>query len=450
MFKQLRTRFIILTMTSVLAVLLIIMTAINLLNYRNVLRDSDRILSVLADNQGKFPAFSDGQMHPEKPEKKDLINNDASGGDSAADDGGKGISDPQQDPFRKKNSFYHMRGITEETPFESRYFSVTLDADGTVTESDTQNIAAVDEDTAKSYAEEIFKKSHSRGFSGNYRWLRRYDEDTGTTKIIFLDCTRSLSNVHSFLITTVLVSLVGFSAVMLLVILFSRRIVRPIQESYDKQKQFITDAGHELKTPLTVINADLSVLEMDVGESEWIDDARHQTERLTKLTNDLVYLSRMDEAQRQVEMIDFPLSDVVSEVSQSFRSRAIVESKEFSAGITPMLTYHGDEKAIRQLISILLDNALKYSPAGGRISLSLAQQAKGILLEVRNTASEPIDPESVSHLFDRFYRTDQSRNSETGGFGLGLAIAKAIVTAHRGKITAASDDGRSLVISAML
>ena len=158
----------------------------------------------------------------------------------------------------------------------------------------------------------------------------------------------------------------------------------------------------------------------------------------------------MDEAQRQVEMIDFPLSDVVTEVSQSFRSRAIVEEKEFTGRITPMLTCHGDEKAIRQLVSILLDNALKYSPAGGTISLTLAPQAKGILLEVRNTTSEIIDPESVSHLFDRFYRTDQSRNSETGGFGLGLAIAKAVVTAHRGKITAASDDGRSLTISALL
>ncbi|MBQ2626863.1 MAG: GHKL domain-containing protein, partial [Eubacterium sp.] len=172
--------------------------------------------------------------------------------------------------------------------------------------------------------------------------------------------------------------------------------------------------------------------------------------RLTKLTNDLVYLSRMDEVQRQVEMIDFPLSDVVTEISQSFRSRAIVEEKEYTGNITPMLTYHGDEKAIRQLVSILLDNALKYSPAGGKISLSLAPQGKGILLEVRNTTSERIVPESVDHLFDRFYRTDQSRNSETGGFGLGLAIAKAVVTAHRGKITAASDDGRSLTISALL
>ncbi|MBQ9321368.1 MAG: HAMP domain-containing histidine kinase [Eubacterium sp.] len=452
MFKQLRTRFILLTMASVLAVLLIIMTAINLLNYRNVLRDSDRILSILAENQGIFPGMrdsidnsinnspdnstDDGQQRPQKPDDTDSFDNNAPSGG--------------QKSFRKNDNFNHMRGITEETPFESRYFSVTLDTDGNVTKSDTRNIAAVDEDTAEAYAAEIFGNSRTKGFTGNYRWLQQTDEESGTTTVFFLDCTRSLSNVHSFLITTILVSLVGFASVMFLVILFSRRIVRPIQESYDKQKQFITDAGHELKTPLTVINADLSVLEMDVGESEWIDDARLQTERLTKLTNDLVYLSRMDEVQRQVEMIDFPLSDVVTEISQSFRSRAIVEEKEYTGNITPMLTYHGDEKAIRQLVSILLDNALKYSPAGGKISLSLAPQGKGILLEVRNTTSERIEPESVDHLFDRFYRTDQSRNSETGGFGLGLAIAKAVVTAHRGKITAASDDGRSLTISALL
>ena len=457
MFKQLRARFIVMTMISVLGVLVIIMTAINLLNYRKIIQDSDKILSVLAENKGRFPDGGDEGIPPEFPDGLRVEGRAASESEGTSDAGSESSQDKtgntqkwMKDRGKRDSGFFRQRGMSEETPFESRYFCVSFDESGSVTSTDTQNIAAVDDDQAVEYAKTALKKSskaRAKGMVGQYRFLRVSEGET--TSIIFLDCSRSLANVHSFLLATILVSLVGLAAVMLLVILFSGRIMHPIQESYEKQKRFITDAGHELKTPLTVINADLSVLEMDVGESEWIDDARLQTERLTKLTNDLVYLSKMDEAQRRVEMIDFPLSDVVSEVSQSFRSRAIVEGKTFESIIAPMISYRGDEKAIRELVSILLDNALKYSPAGGLIRISLALRGKAIELQVRNTAEE-ISQESISHLFDRFYRTDQSRSSETGGFGLGLAIARAVVSAHKGKITASSDDGRSLCITVLL
>jgi two-component system sensor histidine kinase CiaH len=267
--------------------------------------------------------------------------------------------------------------------------------------------------------------------------------------VIFLECNRSLSNARSFFLISLLVSLIGFAAVLLLVVLLSRRAIRPIQESYEKQKRFITDAGHELKTPLTVIDADISVLEMDVGKSEWIDDVRAQTKRLTKLTNDLVYLSKMDEENRSQSHIDFPLSDIAAEEAQSFRSRALMEKKSFESRIAPMINYNGDERAIRQLISILLDNALKYSDEGGSIRIALARRGKNISLSVYNTTRE-IQSDDLSHLFDRFYRTDRSRNSETGGYGLGLSIAQAVVSAHRGKISAKSSDGHSLTVTALL
>ena len=188
---------------------------------------------------------------------------------------------------------------------------------------------------------------------------------------------------------------------------------------------------------------------MDVGVNEWLEDIRTQTARLTDLTQNLVALSRMEEDGASFQMIDFPVSDVVSEAAQSFQAPARVQDKAFQLRIQPMLTLRGDEKAIRQLVGILLDNALKYTPEGGSISLSLDRQGKGIRLNVTNTA-ESVDEKNLEHLFDRFYRADASRNSKTGGYGIGLSIAQAIVTAHRGKISAATKDGQSLSITATL
>ena len=209
-------------------------------------------------------------------------------------------------------------------------------------------------------------------------------------------------------------------------------------ESYEKQKRFITDAGHEIKTPLTIIGADADLLEMEFGESEWLTDLRRQTNRLTNLTNDLIYLSRMDEEKPRLQMIEFPLSDMMEEITQSFQSLIKSQNKQLTAEISPLISFTGDEKAIRQLLSILLDNAIKYSPEEGTICVKLEKENHAVKLLVSNTTVQPIESGSLKHLFDRFYRLDGSRSSSTGGYGLGLAIAHSIVTAHRGKIWAES------------
>ncbi|MGI6117322.1 MAG: sensor histidine kinase [Bilifractor sp.] len=436
MLKKLRLRFILSAMISFLAVLLIIIGVINILDYRNVIRQADRTLQMLAENDGNFPDNAPGT-------KKD-------GTDDKTSTTAKTSSSTQEKDSGPKggNLGFGVPSMTADTPFEYRYFVVKYDSDGELSSIDVSNIAAIDDSEAEEYADEIMNSSDTHGFLSYFRYLK-YSGSDGTM-VLFLDCNRSLSSFHSFLLISIIVSVIGFVAAMLLVILLSRRFTRPMEESYAKQKRFITDAGHELKTPLTIIDADMTVLEMDIGKNEWVDDVRQQTKRLAKLTNDMVYLSKMDEENRQSEKIDFPLSDLVQEESQSFRSRAMVENKTFESEIDPMINYKGDEKAIRQLVSILLDNALKYSDEGGRIRVTLRQKGKGALLSVFNTTKDPMNPDDLSHLFDRFYRTDQSRSSETGGYGLGLSIAKAVVASHRGKITASSSDGRSLEISVLL
>lgn len=181
----------------------------------------------------------------------------------------------------------------------------------------------------------------------------------------------------------------------------------------------------------------------------WLADIQEQTKHLTSLTNNLITLSRMEEERTRLQMIDFPFSDVVEETVQSFQALARTQNKTFKTSIQPMISLHGDEKSLTQLVSILLDNAMKYSTPEGEISLRLEKAGNNVKLSVYNTA-DSIGREQLPHLFDRFYRTDKSRSSRTGGYGLGLSIAAAVVNTHKGKITATTQDEHSLLITVTL
>ena len=407
MIRKLRIKLIAASLLSLLLVLSIIFGVVTILNYRKMVSDADSILSILMENDGSFPMNDHIQNNPFE--------------------------------FRKEG-----RRFSPELPYETRYFSAFLTQDGTVVSVNTGKIAAVDTSDAIEYAQKVASAGKTKGFVDDYRYVVYTIDDE--IHVIFLDYGREMNAFRTFLFTSICVSVVGLLAVMLLLFLLSARIVKPFSENYEKQKRFITDAGHELKTPLTIIDADSEVLEMDLGENEWLEDIRHQTKRLAELTNDLIFLSRMDE-QPQTEKIDFPISDLVEETVESFQALAKKHNRMLNCHIEPMISMCGDEKAMRQLITILLDNAVKYSDEGGRIDLTLEKQKNTIRLSVYNTA-ESISKENLSHLFDRFYRTDQSRNSQTGGYGLGLSIASAIVSAHKGKIWADTQDEKSLVISA--
>lgn len=336
--------------------------------------------------------------------------------------------------------------MSPELPYETRYFTVFLNNNGSVSMVNTGKIAAVDTQTAIEYAQIVVDKGKTKGFINDYRYIV-YNVNA-ETHIIFLDCGRSLDNFRSYVFIGIAVSFVGLLSVTLLMIFLSSRIVKPFLENYEKQKRFITDAGHELKTPLTIIDADTELLEMDYGENEWLKDIQAQTKRLSELTNSLILLSRMEEEQVQTQMIDFPLSDIAEETAETFKSLAKTQNKTLKIDIQPMISMCGDEKAIRQLMTILLDNAVKYSQTGGDISVLLESEKNSIKLCVYNT-TDYMSKEYLGHLFDRFYRTDQSRNSQTGGYGLGLSIALAIVQAHKGKITATTKDEKSLQITAV-
>ena len=407
--KTLRRKFIAATMLSLAAVLLVILGGVNLMSYQKVISDADAILELLCANSGTFPEFPTGKRPAQ----------------AAA-----------QPPISADKPGFGDRGLSPETPYESRYFSVVLDETGQVVYTDTVQIAAIDDDTAASYAQAVWQSGRTSGFWEDYRYACR--SEANGWRIIFLDCGRTLSGFRTTLLASVMLALVGLGAVLVLLLILSGRIIRPVAESYEKQKRFITDAGHELKTPLTIISADTDLAEMECGENEWLEDIRRQAQRLTGLTEDLICLSRMEEAQPRLQFLEFPISDVVEEMAQSFLAPARSQDKKLEIEVKPMISCNGDEKAVRQLVSILMDNALKYAPPGGHLTLRLERQGRTVVLTVSNTTIYPVDKESLEHLFDRFYRADQSRNTQTGGYGLGLSIAKSIVSAHRGKIRAES------------
>lgn len=410
MIQKLRVKFITASMLSLALVLLVILGGVNAMSYQKVVRDADRILALLSENRGVFPQ----QTPPD-------------------DRGGK----PGPIPVLG-------HGISPETPFESRFFSVLLNEKGQVLQSDTGQIAAVDDQSAGEMAQAVWSSGNASGFQGDYRYIRAAEAEG--TRFIFVDCGRSLSNFRTTLIASVLVALAGLLAVFLLLLILSKRIVRPVAESYEKQRRFITDAGHELKTPLTIIGADLDLVEPELEGNEWLQDIRCQVRRLTGLTQDLIYLSRMEEETPPVQPIEFPISDLTEEMAQSFQGLAKAQGKRLTLSIQPLLSYTGDEKAIRKLLSILLDNALKYTAEAGEAEVSLKKEGRTICFSVSNTISRPMERETLEHLFDRFYRADQSRSSRTGGYGLGLSIAKSVVAAHRGKIRAECLGGGRLSI----
>ena len=438
MIKGLRWRFVAAAMLSMLVVLAVIVGGMNIISYRAVVTDADAVLALLAENGGRFRPRED-IAPPGPPEDDDKGPFQRFDGD---EDGPPEWLDDDDRIFGRGG-----RLASAELEFETRFFTVRLDDEGEAEDVNTDMISAVDETEAVTYAQRAAARRGDAGFIDQYRYLAA--EEDGDTLCIFLDCQLTLSSFRAFRRASLIVSAAGLLCVFLLILLLSARITRPAVESYEKQRRFITDASHELKTPLAIIEADADVLEMDVGESEWLSDIRAQVARLSELTKSLVTLSRMEEDKSQFSMIDFPLSDVVSEAAASFQAPALTQNKRFDVEIQDNIMYRGDEKAIRQLVGILLDNALKYSPEGGRVSLSLTRQPHGARLVVYNTA-ENVDPASLDRLFDRFYRADQSRSSETKGYGIGLSIARAIAMAHKGKIAATSADGKSMTMTVTL
>ncbi|WP_051538075.1 sensor histidine kinase [Butyrivibrio proteoclasticus] len=414
MVNKLRKKFILTSMLALLVILLVMIGVINLANLHHMISDADNLLTMLSDNDGNFPGMIDfnGGPDPNVPPDKNQ----------------------QSNPFQL-DRLYNIRSA--EMPFQSRYFWVKYNPLSNTTIVNIEHTATVTEETALSYADEVLATSKKdRGFYHNYRY-RINGWDNGTALVIFTDMSTPILNALTLLLQTVLIGMCALVAMFILVFLFSGKAVAPVVESLEKQKRFITDAGHELKTPLAVISANVDVLELESGKSEWTDSIRNQTKRMNGLVKNLLTLSRMDEERMHVVFSDFDLSATIKETASSFEALATSKELKYQMDIEDGIHITGDKNSINQLESLLLDNATKYCSEKGSIHVILSS-SKYITFEVSNTC-DSIPSGNLDRLFDRFYRADSSRARETGGYGIGLSVARAIANSHGGSIEALRD-----------
>lgn len=372
MIKNLRKRFIFAAMASTFGVLFVIMSILNVANYVRMVSRADDTLDELADNNGQFDSrdFMKELMPDHKDGQLPSNSGESDGNAVTKQDESENIQPPEK-PGKKQGDKF-----SPETPFQTRYFSVVV-LDGIVVSYSLDNIAAVDESDAESYAEQIIADGIDKGFIDIYRYMVvGCDDETGGSRIIFVDCRQEIESFKNTLVYSVGVSLLGFLAVFTLVLFWSKKIFKPVADSYEKQKRFITDASHEIKTPLTIIDANTEVIEMVNGESEWTQNTRDQVRRLTSLTNQMVALSRLDENPEPREKSEFDFSEVAYEVIDHFSTLSEVRGKKINADIEDGIKYTGDENSIRQLISILVDNAMKYAVETTPIDISLRVMAE--------------------------------------------------------------------------
>ena len=406
MLKKIQRRFILAAMAAFGTVMLLILAGINAVNYYRTTSMQDHLAMQLLTHERT------ARSEPEAPPP----------------------------PVREK------RGRDSETAFMTRFFTVHCDADGGIKEVLRDYISSVDEETAKAYAQAVLLKGREKGYYKNYRYLVSRSEKG--ISVLFLNTSIQLQSMRTLLFVSLATGVCSLLMVFFLTLLFSRRAVMPYMKNIEQQKRFITDAGHELKTPLTSIATSADIAAMEHEGDEWIDNIRRQAARLTKLVGDMVALSRLDEETPFPEKSRFSVSEAAWEIAEPFAVLAKAEGKSYSQHIEENLTLYGDRASIQRLISILLDNAVRYSD-GGEIQMRIYRRRGRVCIEVSNTCDLP-DVSDLDRLFDRFYRPDASRSAATGGTGIGLSMVRAIAETHGGTATVQSADGKMICFKVVL
>ena len=387
MLKKMRWRFIFVAMIAFFMVIFSLSCFVNIWNYVSITKDQDGILERLYEAQLE------------------------------------GIPDDRIPPIENIDKY------SKEVPYMIRFFSVEYKEDDVQVYQDY--IASLSNDDALQYASSIKESNHTSGYYKGYRYLKKTSEDN--TIILFLNSEREIQMMKTLLLITLIIAFISLVIVFALVTFFSKYAIAPYVKNMEAQKQFITNASHELKTPLTSISTSADVLDLEYENNEWVKNIQQQSSHLAKLINNLITLSKLEEGPL-LNKTTFSLSESLWEISESFVPVFKASHKVFSQSIEENLMYTGDQMALQQCISILLDNAVKYSVDGGNISLNAYKKGKKIFIVVENTFYEKI--KDLNRLFDRFYRNDVSHNQNISGNGVGLSIAKATIHKHNGKIYA--------------
>lgn len=431
MFKKLRWHIILIELGAFLFITVLIVAAINIGFTAQINRNAHQLLSMLEKYGGIIPEVVDSYSEngEDNTQIKIIYDND-----SATDD----------EKIQHFDSDFSDLGFglrfSDETRYTTRYFWVLLDDNNIIIDEDLSHIAAQSVYDVQNYVHAAVKSSSLESHSGKYYYLKVPEEDK--TRIYFVDCYSMIESRNSLTRTSIFIASIAMIIATAFVWITSKQVIAPLQKNLELQKRFITDASHELKTPLAAIQVNADVLELTMGENPTIDKIKRQVNNMSGLVEEMLTLSRMDsEAERKEEFSEIDFSSLVEEKVSDFMTRAESQDKKLILNIKPDIKVIGNSKGLERLVSVLCDNAVKYCSSGGEIDVCLDSTLSYAKLEVANT-SEKLSQDDMKHLFDRFYRTDSSRSKETGGYGIGLSIAKTVVDQHRGKISAANREDK--------
>lgn len=402
--KKLRLKMIGIVFASVVAAFMV-MTIILVMcfgAYRN--RQADQITAMISENNGTVPQLKDYKQQQKNSQA-----------------------------FER-----YFNNYNEDSSYRTRFFRIFLDEDKKVTNVNMDHIAAVDEKKAVRMTKMAMLRRGKVGLVGNYRYRKEY-KDGQVRSIIFLDCKENQSFYHLAVTITITVSTLLTCLITVIFAIASKRAVRPFEINSNRQKQFITDASHELKTPLAIISANAEVLQYKGDGNEWTQNIIDQTKHMGKLINQLLVLAKLDEVQEKSEKQEADLKLLLEETTRPFEEVATQKKVTLKLHLEEGVTIRVNREQIAQLVSILTENAAKYVNDGGKIVWRLTKTQHGAVLVVKNTTEKELP--DTKRMFDRFYRSDSSRSSKTGGQGIGLSIAKKIVDSHKGSITAKAGDG---------
>lgn len=402
--KKLRLKIIGIVFASVVAAFMV-MTIILVMcfgAYRN--RQADQITAMISENNGTVPQLKDYKQQQKNSQA-----------------------------FER-----YFNNYNEDSSYRTRFFRIFLDEDKKVTNVNMDHIAAVDEKKAVRMTKIAMLRRGKVGLVGSYRYRKEY-KDGQVRSIIFLDCKENQSFYHLAVTITITVSTLLTCLITVIFAIASKRAVRPFEINSNRQKQFITDASHELKTPLAIISANAEVLQYKGDGNEWTQNIIDQTKHMGKLINQLLVLAKLDEVQEKSEKQEADLKLLLEETTRPFEEVATQKKVTLKLHLEEGVTIRVNREQIAQLISILTENAAKYVNDGGKIVWRLTKTQHGAVLVVKNTTEKELP--DTKRMFDRFYRSDSSRSSKTGGQGIGLSIAKKIVDSHKGSITAKAGDG---------
>ena len=399
MIKTLQKKFVITAMTAITVLMLLMLGTINIVNIVVVDHDMDQTLSMISESE----ADHDNKLL--RPEET-----------------------PPSSPFDKQKNEH-------DTLMSSTFFVVRLDENENIIFTDVSRTTTVTEEEANKMALKVCQKTDAAGKSGKYRYQIQTDRMNNGKVIVFLDASEEIFSYIRVLVLSAFIGILCWVFMLLFVILLSKKAIRPIAENIEKQKQFVTNAGHEIKTPLAIILANTDAMELYNGENKWSRNIREQITRLNGLMKNLLMLARMDEGMTEQSASVFSLSELLLESIEIFAPSMELKQISLATEIQPDISICASKKHITQLITILLDNAVKYTNDAGQITIRLHKNEKRTKLQVENTClSLPAVP--PSKLFDRFYRADEARTQKSGGYGIGLSVAESIVKANKGNISA--------------